>query len=182
MDGLSQLNANRMSPADLSSEKIKGYTGKTELLYGVDTKGYVSAWNNDISQELWHENRHDFIMPEFLEKYPDYVDTMKNQTSVGLLKNGEGTLYLTGTNSYTGSTVIEGGTLSISRRPDLSGGQLTASDVYVLPEGTLQGNGTISQSVSNWGTVNPGNSIGTLTTGNYTQHSTGTLMLSLIHI
>ena len=71
MDGLSQLNANRMSPADLSSEKIKGYTGKTELLYGVDTKGYVSAWNNDISQELWHENRHDFIMPEFLEKYPE---------------------------------------------------------------------------------------------------------------
>ena len=177
VDGPSQLNANRMSPADLSSQKIRGYTGKTELLYGVDTKGYISAWNNDISQELWHENRHDDIMPEFLDQYPDYVDTMKNQTSVGLLKNGKGTLYLTGTNSYTGSTVIGGGTLSISRRPDLSGGQLTASDVYVLPEGTLQGNGTISQSVSNWGTVNPGNSIGTLTTGNYTQHSTGTLMM-----
>ena len=177
VDGPSQLNANRMSPADLSSQKIRGYTGKTELLYGVDTKGYVSAWNNDISQELWHENRHDFILPEFLGKYPDYVDTMKNQTSVGLLKNGEGTLYLTGTNSYTGSTVIKGGTLSISRRPDHSGGELTASDVHVLPEGTLQGNGTISQSVSNWGTVNPGNSIGTLTTGNFTQHSTGTLMM-----
>ncbi|WP_308775639.1 S8 family serine peptidase, partial [uncultured Bilophila sp.] len=177
VDGPSQLNANRMSPSDLADEKIQAYTGKVELLYAVDTKGSISAWNNDISQELWHANRHTYIMPEFLQEHPDYLATMEKQTSVGLLKNGEGTLYLTGANSYTGSTVIEGGTLSISQRADHSGGQLTSSDVYVLPDGRLQGNGVIHQDVFNWGIVNPGNSIGTLTAGNYTQHSSGTLMM-----
>ncbi|HFW3777781.1 TPA: S8 family serine peptidase [Salmonella enterica subsp. enterica serovar Thompson] len=177
VDGPSQLNANRMTPDDLSDEHISIYTGKKELLYPVDTRGYVSGWHNDISQELWHTERHTNILPEFLEKNPDFLEIMQKQTTAGLLKKNEGTLYLTGTNSYQGSTVIEGGTLSISQKEDHSGGQLLNSNVYVLPEGQLQGNGTIHQSVSNWGKVTPGNGIGVLTVGSYVQYSPGTLLM-----
>lgn len=177
VDGPSQFNVNRMTPDDLSSEQISVYTGKKELLYAVDTRGFVSGWHNDISQELWHTERHTNILPEFLEKYPDFLEIMEKQTTAGLLKKNEGTLYLTGTNSYQGSTVIEGGTLSISQKEDHSGGQLLNSNVYVLPEGQLQGNGTIHQSVSNWGNVTPGNGIGVLTVGSYVQYSPGTLLM-----
>ncbi|WP_370612113.1 autotransporter domain-containing protein [Citrobacter meridianamericanus] len=177
VDGPSQFNVNRMTPDDLSSEQISVYTGKKELLYAVDTRGFVSGWHNDISQELWHTERHTNILPEFLEKHPDFLEIMEKQTTAGLLKKNEGTLYLTGTNSYQGSTVIEGGTLSISQKEDHSGGQLLNSNVYVLPEGQLQGNGTLHQSVSNWGKVTPGNGIGVLIVGSYVQYSPGTLLM-----
>lgn len=177
VDGPSQFNVNRMTPDDLSSEQISVYTGKKELLYAVDTRGFVSGWHNDISQELWHTERHTNILPEFLEKHPDFLEIMEKQTTAGLLKKNEGALYLTGTNSYQGSTVIEGGTLSISQKEDHSGGQLLNSSVYVLPEGQLQGDGTIHQSVSNWGKVTPGNGIGVLTVGRYVQYSPGMLLM-----
>lgn len=180
VDGPAQFNANRMSPADLADASVHAYTGgRQELLYPVNTMGYSGSWNNDISQELWHPQRHQYILPDFLAENPDYLSTMARQTAVGLLKDGEGTLRLTGTNSYQGSTVIRGGSLAISKRADHSGGQLTASDVFVLPQGQLSGNGVISQSVSNWGTVQPGNSIGTLTVGSYTQQPSGTLLVEV---
>ncbi|ELE9456959.1 autotransporter domain-containing protein [Salmonella enterica] len=177
VDGPSQFNVNRMTPDDFSSEQISVYTGKKELLYAVDTRGFVSGWHNDISQELWHTERHNNILPEFMDKYPDFLEIMEKQTTAGLLKKNEGTLYLTGTNSYQGSTVIEGGILSISQKEDHSGGQLLNSNVYVLPEGQLQGNGTLHQSVSNWGKVTPGNGIGVLSVGSYVQYSPGTLLM-----
>ncbi|XSG83243.1 MAG: autotransporter-associated beta strand repeat-containing protein, partial [Methyloligella sp. ZOD6] len=80
--------------------------------------------------------------------------------SGSLTKLGDGTLNLTGANTYTGRTTINGGTLAVN-------GSIT-SDVTVQSGGTLAGIGMISAGVVNRGTVAPGNSIGTLTvTGNY---------------
>ena len=73
---------------------------------------------------------------------------------------GSGTTMLTGDSSgFTGTTQIETGTLSVNGK---LGGTLT-----VLAGGQLQGVGTVGD-VSVFGTIAPGNSIGTLTVGNIT--------------
>ncbi len=94
-----------------------------------------------------------------------YNSTFANDISGtgGLHKRGSGSLELTGNNSYTGDTTISGGRLAVN-------GTL-ASAVTVEHEGTLGGSGTVAQ-VDNYGTLAPGNSVGTLTvSGDYTAHA-----------
>ncbi|NGM88240.1 autotransporter domain-containing protein [Parapusillimonas sp. SGNA-6] len=85
-----------------------------------------------------------------------YDSTFSNDISGdgGLTKRGAGVLRLTGTNSYKGLSTVAGGKLVVN------GTQ--ASAVRVEPAGTLGGNGRIA-AVDNYGTVAPGNSVGTLT-------------------
>ena len=71
-----------------------------------------------------------------------------------MAKQGLGTLNLTGNNTYSGGTAVLAGTLAVN------GG--VAGNVAVGPAGTLGGNGTIGGNVVNYGTLAPGNSIGTL--------------------
>lgn len=73
-----------------------------------------------------------------------------------LIKEGEGTLNLTGDNTYTGPTDVNEGILAVN-------GSVT-SDVTVNDGGTLGGNGTItgSTAITAGGKVGPGNSIGQL--------------------
>ena len=80
----------------------------------------------------------------------------------GLVKQGTGTLNLTGANTYTGPTSVSGGRLAIN-------GSIT-SNVTVGSGGNLGGAGTITGNVNMSGTMAPGNSIGTLSVvGSYTQ-------------
>jgi len=73
-----------------------------------------------------------------------------------LVKEGAGTLNLTGNSSYTGPTSVNGGTLAVN-------GSI-ASPVTVNSGGTLGGNGAVgSTTVASGGTIAPGNSIGQLT-------------------
>ncbi len=80
-------------------------------------------------------------------------------TSSTLMKTGAGTQELSGVNTYTGLTTVQEGILVVN-------GSL-AGDVLVNPLGTLKGNGTIGGTFTNMGVVSPGESIGTLTVGNY---------------
>lgn len=74
---------------------------------------------------------------------------------------GSGTTILTGAHSYTGATTINAGTLRVN-------GSITSS-ASVNSGGTLGGSGTVAAvSVANGGTLAPGNSVGTLTTGRLT--------------
>jgi outer membrane autotransporter protein len=83
-------------------------------------------------------------------------------TGGSLVKVGNGTLILSGANTYTGPTNVNAGILNVN-------GSL-ASTVFVNAGGTLMGNGFIGGLVVGPGaTVAPGNSIGTLTVnGNVT--------------
>ncbi len=76
-----------------------------------------------------------------------------------LVKKGPGTQILSGTNTYTGLTTIEEGILVVN-------GSL-AGDALIDSSGTLKGSGTIKGAVTNTGTIAPGQSIGTITVGNY---------------
>ena len=72
----------------------------------------------------------------------------------GIVKQGTGKLTLTGTNTYTGATVVNAGTLDVN-------GSVAGTGVTVNLFGTLKGSGTLP-TVNAAGTVAPGNSIGTL--------------------
>ncbi|MDR9875497.1 autotransporter domain-containing protein [Pseudomonas allii] len=73
----------------------------------------------------------------------------------GLTKQGIGTLVLTGTNSYSGPTLVNQGLLAINGS--------VISNVTVSQSGVVGGSGRIGSLLAkNGGTVAPGNSIGTL--------------------
>ena len=80
-------------------------------------------------------------------------------TSSTLIKAGAGTQKLSGVNTFTGLTTVQEGVLVVN-------GSLVG-DVLINPHGTLKGNGTIGSTLTNMGVVSPGESIGTLTVGNY---------------
>lgn len=74
----------------------------------------------------------------------------------GIVKQGDGILNLTGTNTYTGPTEVNGGKLAVN-------GSIV-SNVTVNAGGTLGGNGSVGDTqVGDDGTLAPGNSIGRLT-------------------
>jgi autotransporter-associated beta strand protein len=86
--------------------------------------------------------------------------------TVALVKTGSGALTLTSTNTYTGGTTINAGTLLVK---NTAGSATGSGAVTVAAGGTLAGNGIISGTVdvAAGGTLSPGgNSIGTLTFSN----------------
>lgn len=87
-------------------------------------------------------------------------------------KIGLGKVILTGTNTYTGDTSVQAGTLQVD-------GAITASNVSVDNGATLQGVGNITNLVTVLGDLAPGDSIGELSVGAATFGSGGTLKIEL---
>lgn len=96
--------------------------------------------------------------------------------SGSLVKSGAGTLLLTGIHPFTGSTVVQAGTLEVGDAS--SSTAFLGGNIAVAAGGTLRGHGTIGGDVVNDGTLRPGGSIGTLTVaGNVTQNADGVLAI-----
>jgi outer membrane autotransporter protein len=86
---------------------------------------------------------------------------------------GPGTTILTATNTYSGDTNINAGTLQVD-------GLIASANTFVNLGGALAGIGTIGGNLFNSGVVSPGDSPGTLTVkGNYIQNATGTLRIEI---
>ena len=104
----------------------------------------------------------------------------------GLAKTGDGTLALSGANTYAGDTTVSNGTLkltgagSINNSPVIDVALGSFFDVSTVTGGytlgasqTLKGKGTVTGPITAAGTVAPGYSTGTLTvTGNATLNGT----------
>lgn len=89
----------------------------------------------------------------------------------GIEKSGMGTVTLNGANTYTGTTIVDSGSLIVN------GSLIT--DVEVNPGGLFGGNASLlsgSNLDNAGGTIAPGNSIGTIVVaGNFSQAATGIL-------
>jgi autotransporter-associated beta strand protein len=95
-------------------------------------------------------------------------------TGGALVKVGSGTLTLDGSNSYTGATVVAGGTLAITG--DIS----SSSGVLVGPTAMLSGTGTVPSLLVAGGTLMPGQSVGTLNVaGNLVFTSAATYLINI---
>jgi outer membrane autotransporter protein len=89
----------------------------------------------------------------------------------GLVKQGTGTLRLSGTSTGTGTLAVADGTLDVAGTVPMRG--------LIAGGGTVIGTGTIG-GIINFGHVAPGNSVGTLTvTGNFSQNAAGTLDIEI---
>ena len=109
-------------------------------------------------------------------------------TGVLLLAGPNGTTYtVSGTLTNTGTVEASNGTLKFAGAyvqtgglTLMNGGNVQAAQPIQIGGGTLQGAGTITGSVANNGTLNPGNPLGVLTiTSNYTQTANGVLNIVL---
>ncbi len=90
---------------------------------------------------------------------------------------GTGTTVLDAVNPFTGLTTVSAGALEVGDAAHA--GATLGGNVVVGAGGTLMGHGTVAGSVTNFGVVAPGGTIGTLTVGSYTQAVTGTLNIEV---
>jgi fibronectin-binding autotransporter adhesin len=86
-------------------------------------------------------------------------------------KSGTGTLALSGTNNYTGTTTVSGGTLLIN-------GSIGNTATTVANGGTLGGTGSIGglTTVESGGSLSPGDTVGTLTFANGLTLNSGSIL------
>lgn len=130
------------------------------LNLGRAVKGPVAFGSNEIFSSI------------FAVDTKGYSSTWSNDISGpgGMSKTGFGVLRLTGKNTYTGNTTVLGGILRVD-------GSINSSSLLVGRGATLSGTGSVGNTQI-YGTISPGNSVGTLTvTGDYKQMAGSTYLV-----
>ncbi|MGJ7555677.1 autotransporter outer membrane beta-barrel domain-containing protein [Variovorax sp. RB3P1] len=106
------------------------------------------------------------------------VSGVISDTGGSIVKVGTGTLTLSGANTYTGGTQVNAGTLRVN---NTTGSATGTGNVQVASGATLAGGGIVTGAVTiaDGGSLAPGNSPGTLTTGDLTLNSGALLRYEL---
>ncbi|MGO4447437.1 autotransporter domain-containing protein [Phyllobacterium sp. TAF24] len=144
--GVSDSWSNNISDVAIRARQTEDKAEHDEWETTKTTKG----WQNGLPA-----NASDADRTEYTTKTARDEAFKTRQYFGSLIKSGTGTLRLTGTNTYTGDTQINGGLLAVD-------GSI-ASVVSVNNNGALGGIGTVgSLGVHAGGIVAPGNSVGTL--------------------
>lgn len=160
--GLAALNARRLTGDDISGDYTVQGIKTDQALYTVNTAGYDSEWSNDIREirvgKLAANNTEADLIARYkyyttnwpnLQVMKDYIKEFNDEVAksglaglhVGLLKTGAGSLTLSGTNTYQGASIAEGGALFINGS--------VAGDAYSVKNGVIGGRGVINGSLYN---------------------------------
>lgn len=180
LDGIANID----KFTDKEKEKLEEY---------IEKNGKITDEEKDYFDKMFKfylANKFDGKLEEKLEDLniikngKEYIDIYNKRVeesglaglSVGLLKEGQGTLALTGKNTYEGASISGGGTLQIDGS--------VAGDTYSLKDekgiGTISGKGIIKGDLYNYGKVQAGSwgDTSTLTVeGKF--NSTGTIVVNV---
>lgn len=113
--GIKYFDANRLTASDYD-------TAMKQFFYSVDTLGTNSTWSNDIGQVKAAAGQY-------------------TQADVGLKKQGKGILTLAGANTFSGTSVVEGGELNLTG--SMAGGVVVNSGTFSM-SGTAKMNGKLT--------------------------------------
>ena len=118
-------------------------TGNPALLFGSVNATDVVTWTNDFS--LGSANRTIQVTDNLFTAADSAVisGVISGDANVGLTKSGNGTLLLSGANTYTGPTSITGGVLSISSLPNVGAGAGPLGAPTTVANGTIGLNNAI---------------------------------------
>jgi len=155
--GAVRLNTHADGSVDISGLDITSFTvgaieGAGDYYLGANTLIVNSATTDEVSGVIQDGGMYDGV-------------------GGSLVKRGTGTLILSGVNTYTGQTAVEGGSLVVN------GSTASSAETIVSAGGTLGGTGTVSAlAVQNGGIVAPGhNGIGTLAVQGSVQFAPGSV-------
>ena len=138
-----------------------------------DLKTRYNYYKTNWLDRTLHGNGDEVVGKDFVKAYIDFFNEDATNSGlinlpVGLLKTGEGTLILSGNNTYKGASIAKQGTLSINGS--------VAGDAYSVEQGTIAGRGTINGTLYNQNMAIAGDATGS---GNLTMDrlvSTGVLL------
>ena len=146
-------------------EKLNGYISKNTNLTDEEKEYFDKMFKFYISNEYRYDSENGTIVTStdndiLLSNGKEYIDEYNKRVEesglaglpVGLLKEGAGTLSLTGNNTYKGASIAGGGTLQIDGS--------VAGDTYSLNDemgiGIIAGKGIINGDLYNYGKVQAG--------------------------
>jgi len=164
-------------------------TGTDEDAELAKRQAFYRQYAAEVTNSSYHAV--DPLMANKVSEVETYIATYNAELAanpllglpVGLYKEGNGILRLTGANTYQGSTIVAGGTLAVDGS--------VAGDAYSTNGGTLGGTGVVAGNVYNRGVLQPGTYAVTTvydtnpayTRGNLTikgnLNSTGTLQIAV---
>lgn len=163
--------------------RVTGGTGSGSAGNGQAVGSSIFLHNVDLNVDVTGSNT-----AIIADDIADNSGVMGGSAS-SLNKTGTGTLILQGNNAYAGDTVVQGGMLhlqgSLAGNANVNGGHLKnngviAGNATVNAGSTLSGSGLIQGNVEAFGTVAPGNSIGTLYVGtNFNTHNSTVLEIEI---
>ena len=160
-----EIPENEDKLTEKEKEKLKAYIGLNENLSEEERKYFDKMFKFYLSNKYIYVKGEDEIkLPKDndirLENGKEYIGEYNKRVteselvglSVGLMKEGAGTLALTGENTYKGASIAGGGTLQIDGSID--GDAYSLGDEFGI--GTIAGKGTITGDLYNYGKVQAG--------------------------